>query len=89
MLTYADVCLILLYMCRQVRLIVNTAPRQCDARQGFFGADVKVRAYVSIRQHTSSYVSIRQHASAYVSIRHFSAQMSRCVQQADDADPRK
>jgi hypothetical protein len=28
-----------------------------------------IRAYVSIRQHTSAYVSIRQHTSAYVSIR--------------------
>ena len=30
---------------------------------------LEVRAYVSIRQHTSAYVSIRQHTSAYVGIR--------------------
>ncbi len=31
---------------------------------------VTIKAYVSIRQHTSAYVSIRQHTSAlYVSIR--------------------
>jgi hypothetical protein len=78
----------------QVRLIVNTAPRQCDARQGFFGTDVKVRAYVSIRQHTSAYVSIRQHTSAYVSVMlgraFFGADVKvMCVDLEDDPGPRK